>query len=100
MVGSPADGQLDLAPIRETQICETSYQGVHSVHDSPTIRPPCACGLAPNRGGATPSLVVELDAAITHCSINVSRSRVVALAIRQFLDQGGMEMFPTYPDWP
>lgn len=47
-----------------------------------------------------PSLVVELDAAMTHRRINVSRSRVVAMAIRRFLDQDGMEMFPIYPHWP
>ncbi|MGH8926771.1 MAG: hypothetical protein ACRDWH_00345 [Acidimicrobiia bacterium] len=70
------------------------------MHDSPTFRPPCACGLAPIEVALPSSLVVELDAAIAHRSINVSRSRVVALAIRQFLDQGGMDMFPTYPDWP
>jgi hypothetical protein len=47
-----------------------------------------------------PALVVELDRAIGNRHIRVSRSRIVALAIRHFLDDGGMEMFPTYPDWP
>lgn len=48
-----------------------------------------------------PALVVELDAAaIGHRKIRVSRSRIVALAIRRFLDKDGMEMFPHLPDWP
>jgi hypothetical protein len=32
--------------------------------------------------------------------VHVSRSRVIAVAIRRFLDEGGVESLPTYPDWP
>lgn len=47
-----------------------------------------------------PRLLNELDAATSGRKVHVSRSRVIAVAIRRFLDEGGVEELPIYPDWP
>jgi metal-responsive CopG/Arc/MetJ family transcriptional regulator len=47
-----------------------------------------------------PHLLNELDAATGGRKVHISRSRVIAIAIRRFLDEGGVEALPTYPDWP
>lgn len=47
-----------------------------------------------------PHLLNELDAATSGRKVHVSRSRIIAVAIRRFLDEGGVEELPTYPDWP
>jgi hypothetical protein len=47
-----------------------------------------------------PRLLNELDAATRGRKVHISRSRVIAVAIRRFLDDGGVETLPTYPDWP
>jgi hypothetical protein len=47
-----------------------------------------------------PHLLNELDAASHRRTVHVSRSRIIAIAIRRFLDQGGVEELPLYPDWP
>lgn len=47
-----------------------------------------------------PRLLNELDAATRGRRVHISRSRVIAVAIRRFLDDSGVEALPTYPDWP
>ncbi|HJU81204.1 MAG TPA: hypothetical protein VJ796_05590 [Acidimicrobiia bacterium] len=47
-----------------------------------------------------PRLLNELDAATRGRKVHISRSRVIAVAIRRFLDQGGADELPVYPDWP
>lgn len=48
-------------------------------------------------------MVVELDVGIARSQSYLSRSKVVALAIRKFIDEGGLEGLPpslTWPDMP
>jgi hypothetical protein len=47
-----------------------------------------------------PHLLNELDSALSGRRVHVSRSRVIAVAIRRFLDDGGVKSLPLYPDWP
>lgn len=47
-----------------------------------------------------PRLLNELDAATAGRAVHISRSRVIAVAIRRFLDEGGIAELPTNPDWP
>jgi metal-responsive CopG/Arc/MetJ family transcriptional regulator len=47
-----------------------------------------------------PHLLNELDAATSGRKVHIGRSRVIAVAIRRFLDEDGVADLPLYPDWP
>jgi metal-responsive CopG/Arc/MetJ family transcriptional regulator len=44
-------------------------------------------------------MVVDLDARIAQSRTSLSRSKVVALALKRFLDEGGVEDTSTDLDW-
>lgn len=44
-------------------------------------------------------MVVELDVGIARSQTYLSRSKVVALALRRFMDDGGLEALPANVTW-
>ncbi|MFN2487743.1 MAG: hypothetical protein ABR609_14260 [Acidimicrobiia bacterium] len=44
-------------------------------------------------------IVVELDVGIARSQTYLSRSKVVTLALRKFIDEGGLERLPASATW-